>query len=126
MTEAEKFALSANGYLIPVTCPTCGSAMIHRASGVVEAADRHTKAVMDCSNDECASEWILSVTLVQSRQRARAPKIRNDSRVAECGTDSGYYRHIRTLKEEACMACKGAHTTAENARSANRRVVGVS
>lgn len=31
---------------------------------------------------------------------------------AKCGTDSGYYRHRRTLKEEPCDACKAAHAAA--------------
>lgn len=28
---------------------------------------------------------------------------------AKCGTDSGYYRHMRTLKEPPCDACAEAH-----------------
>ena len=31
--------------------------------------------------------------------------------VAKCGTDSGYYRH-RRADEEACSACREAHTRA--------------
>jgi hypothetical protein len=30
-------------------------------------------------------------------------------RTAQCGTDSGYYRHRRKLNEEPCDACKAAH-----------------
>lgn len=37
-------------------------------------------------------------------------------RVAVCGTDSGYYRHIRTLSEPACLACRNAHSDATRAR----------
>lgn len=29
---------------------------------------------------------------------------------AKCGTNSGYYRHVRTLNEDACDACKDAHS----------------
>lgn len=35
---------------------------------------------------------------------------------AECGTDSGYYRHIRTLKQPPCEPCAEAH----RAKSRNR------
>lgn len=34
------------------------------------------------------------------------------TRPAKCGTDSGYYRHVRTLKEPACDACLTAHAAA--------------
>ena len=43
-------------------------------------------------------------------------------RVAECGTDGGYYRHRRTLGEDACEACKLAHRVAESERRARREV----
>lgn len=39
---------------------------------------------------------------------------------AACGTDGGYYRHRRTLKEPACTDCKAAHRVAEAARQARR------
>lgn len=29
--------------------------------------------------------------------------------VAKCGTDAGYYRHLRRTKTEPCEACKRAH-----------------
>ncbi len=41
-------------------------------------------------------------------------------RVAQCGTDGGYYRHVRTRKEEACDGCKRAHAVAERVRAARR------
>lgn len=31
---------------------------------------------------------------------------------AKCGTDAGYYRHRRILKEDACDECKLAHRVA--------------
>lgn len=40
--------------------------------------------------------------------------------VAECGTDGGYFRHRRTLKEDACPACKLAHRMAERDRAERR------
>ena len=30
--------------------------------------------------------------------------------IAQCGTDAGYYRHLRITKTDACAACKQAHT----------------
>lgn len=41
--------------------------------------------------------------------------------VAQCGTDGGYYRHRRTLKEPACDACKLAHRVTEAQRQARRK-----
>lgn len=41
-------------------------------------------------------------------------------REAECGTDGGYYRHRRTLKEDACDACKLAHRVYEAQRKQDR------
>lgn len=34
----------------------------------------------------------------------------------KCGTDSGYYAHIRRFKESACLACRTAHAKAERER----------
>lgn len=39
-------------------------------------------------------------------------------RVAECGTDSGYYRHHRKDKTPPCDACRMAHNLAERRRVA--------
>lgn len=36
--------------------------------------------------------------------------------VAACGTDSGYYRHLRQLKDTPCADCRAAHSVAEVAR----------
>lgn len=51
---------------------------------------------------------------------ARPPK-RSRARVAECGTDGGYFRHLRgnktTPKSPPCDACKKAHAAVERARS---------
>lgn len=42
-------------------------------------------------------------------------------RVAQCGTDGGYYRHRRTLGETACRPCRDAHAAAERDRAGRRR-----
>ena len=52
-------------------------------------------------------------------RHADAREIRRAA-VAECGTDSGYYRH-RADGEDACPACKAAHTAAQTTRAAARR-----
>ena len=41
---------------------------------------------------------------------------------AQCGTDSGYYRHRRTLHEPACDACRMAHAAAEKQRRNRARI----
>ena len=55
---------------------------------------------------------------------AESPKRR---RVAECGTESGYQRHRRTLRDTPCDACKEAHSTYESHRAyrAKLRALGV-
>lgn len=35
---------------------------------------------------------------------------------AVCGTDGGYFRHLRILHEPACDDCKAAHAAAERYR----------
>lgn len=37
---------------------------------------------------------------------------RNNRPPAKCGTDAGYYRHRRILKEDPCDECKEAHRVA--------------
>ena len=42
--------------------------------------------------------------------------------IAKCGTDGGYYRHIRTLREKACDDCLEGHRVADRERAANNRL----
>jgi hypothetical protein len=42
-----------------------------------------------------------------------------DRAPASCGTDAGYYRHIRT-KGSPCTDCREAHARAESGRKRNR------
>jgi hypothetical protein len=42
------------------------------------------------------------------------------ARIASCGTDSGYYRHLRRLKQPACPACLAAHAAVTRERAARR------
>lgn len=48
-------------------------------------------------------------------ERGKPLKRRRD--IAACGTDAGYYRHLRSLQEPACQACKTAHSQANAGRT---------
>ena len=61
------------------------------------------------------SSRLLRIRYDATRDRAGRRK------VAICGTDSGYHRHLRRLKEPACEACKIAHSEAEKGRAARAR-----
>lgn len=45
--------------------------------------------------------------------------------VSLCGTDSGYYRHVRgnktTPRSKPCLPCKAAHRVAERERAQRRK-----
>ena len=36
---------------------------------------------------------------------------------AKCGTDGGYYRHVRITKTKACDDCRAAHAAAQRGRA---------
>lgn len=62
---------------------------------------------------------------LEATKRARAAamlaNVKVDRRTrAVCGSDAGYYRHLRTLKEPACDACKLAHRVYEAERAARK------
>lgn len=40
---------------------------------------------------------------------------------AKCGTEGGYYRHLRITKTPTCEACRLAHNHAENLRRQARK-----
>lgn len=64
------------------------------------------------------------VRLATARQKAIEAGIRYRKRhrlIAQCGTDGGYYRHRRTLREPACEECKAAHRIAEAMRARRRQ-----
>lgn len=46
----------------------------------------------------------------------RKPKPRR--KVAQCGTDGGYYRHLRRTKTTPCKPCRRAHAHAQALRVA--------
>lgn len=50
-----------------------------------------------------------------------APIKPRPAKVAQCGTDGGYYRHLRRTHTPPCPECKAAHAAAEKARYRPRR-----
>lgn len=52
--------------------------------------------------------------------KAARASSRTKASIAACGTDSGYYRHLRKLKQPACPACLAAHALVTRER-ANRQ-----
>jgi hypothetical protein len=54
------------------------------------------------------------------REHQRFVDLKRNGMRARCGTDSGYYSHVRYRKEAACEPCKQAHREAESRRR-NRR-----
>jgi hypothetical protein len=58
-------------------------------------------------------QQIAAVETRVKQERSRRPR----SYVAECGTDGGYYRHLRTIGERACDDCKRAHRDYERERA---------
>jgi hypothetical protein len=68
---------------------------------------------------------LLEAEAQHQRDRLRAIVMSQGRRltvVAKCGTDAGYYRHIRTLREPACEGCLLAHRRYERQRSARKRL----
>jgi hypothetical protein len=45
------------------------------------------------------------------------PQVMRLETVAICGTDSGYFRHLRTTKTEPCDACRAAHAEANRVKN---------
>lgn len=49
-------------------------------------------------------------------------RTRRKKNAAKCGTDGGYYRHLRTTKTKPCKACKRAHADYEANRVLSARI----
>ena len=56
------------------------------------------------------------------KQRMRMARSRTRAAVAECGTDAGYYRHLRQLMTVPCDLCRRAHADAWLRRKWRRRL----
>lgn len=93
---------------------------------------RHCPVLTECAIDTLETERQLNRSDVLGfragmtrRERLRIiDLLPNDRRAltAECGTDSGYYRHIRKWKDTPCAACKWAHTEATAKRNTRDRM----
>ena len=54
-------------------------------------------------------------------ERRKMPRARLRAAVAQCGTDSGYYHHLRQTMTEPCDACRFAHSQSVARREWLRR-----
>lgn len=65
----------------------------------------------------------LEVTMAGEQEAVRQAREASQTKlsVAMCGTDSGYYRHIRRLKQPACQACLVAHRIATRERERRKK-----
>ncbi len=61
-------------------------------------------------NREIACRACLDAAAEAARARPVRP-------IAKCGTDSGYHRHVRITKTDACEPCLQAHATAVRLRA---------
>jgi hypothetical protein len=106
------------GYRFALVCPRCGGPVQHRADG--RSTGLTTRAIAHCAT--CRDDWLIEVTLTSTRRISNldADQPTTQRRVAECGTDAGYYRHRRTLNEPACPACLDAHNAAARMRAATK------
>ncbi|MBB3040995.1 hypothetical protein FHU40_000796 [Nocardioides soli] len=105
-------------------CATCGTAC-NSAKTPPECADcrRRAQAGEHWSPDVLTDgEW-RPTGAGGTLQWHPWPKPR--AKVAKCGTDGGYYRHLRRTKTEPCAACRRAHALAQAKRKerATLRVV---
>lgn len=103
-----------------ISCPNCGADLAFVTAGKV-IAGRETSAIMRCT--ECvarAAEWQVWVRLVPVFSKTQFNRQRPS---AICGTDSGYYAHLRRGRDTPCDECKAAHSAAARASAARRRRV---
>lgn len=105
-----------NAYQFEISCWGCGGELEPVTSGVVFNGNE-TNSVAVCT--ECGSEWGIHLRLVAFHaKQTLIGKTR--SRVAECGTDSGYRKHCQK-KETPCQRCRDAHAAADRERRAVAR-----
>lgn len=95
--------------------------------GYRENLNRARKVCDDCPVAEQCLELALELRTdhgiwagTTPRQRRGMVRGRRRAPVAECGTDAGYYRHVRKLKERACDECRAAHCVATSERTRKR------
>lgn len=66
-------------------------------------------------NDEIAAEKrAIAAAFPATVKTSRRP-------TAKCGTDGGYFHHLRVTRDRPCIPCKRAHATVERERTARVR-----
>jgi hypothetical protein len=99
-------------YRFDASCLYCGGDLPTLAEGRPLSAE--VRNIVKCAN--CGRQYVLSVHLVPLVINDR---VRNRNlQAAICGTDPGYFHHVRTNKERACDDCRAAHAEAERERMA--------
>lgn len=96
-------------------CATCGTGCqsIKTPAECAECGRRRQAGDFWSPDELTDGDWVPKggVVVWQPWPEKRA-------RVAKCGTDSGYYRHLRRTGTPACGPCKAAHSRAEMERQA--------
>lgn len=101
-----------NGYRFDVTCPRCGGALEHVASGTSNG--RETQAVVRCTKRGCGEpDWLITV-IARSVTARRHADNEMAGRPPWCGSATGLTKH-HERGEDACDDCLAA-----NARKAYR------
>jgi hypothetical protein len=106
-----------NAVLAVVSCLYCGGGLRTVTVGRI-IAHREGRVVVQCS--ECNNEFLYQARLDPVREVDLASRQRRA--VAVCGSDGGYYRHLR-LGQETCQACRDAHAAKDRERVARRGLV---
>lgn len=83
--------------------------VIYDSCGTPAGAEKHSR------NREPLCDACRKAS-TEARRKRRQRRIS-----AICGTDSGYFRHLRRDKNEPCDACKQAHSAAQKARQWAKR-----
>lgn len=102
--------------MTPKRCATCGSNCFsmkpipecHECQNRRQAGEFYSPNVLRGGqwkpNRRGVLVWVPNPGPSAQRRRAK---------VAPCGTDSGYHRHLRRTKTPPCDACKAAHSEYE-------------
>lgn len=135
-TTSEVVARGGTGWMI--ACPTC-RAKVNQTCTTISGHTRNmhksrlAPRLCDCGEllawkrrlcDNCreaATRESKRIRAPKDRERKAAYLRERRARRAPCGTDSGYYRHVRGFKEPACFECLDAHRVATRERQQRRR-----
>jgi hypothetical protein len=115
------------------TCATCNApcfstkavAECHACQTRRQAGDFYSPAILS----RHLGEWVPNGRGVVVWKPFERPTLQREQGkpkrrqpVALCGTDSGYFRHLRRTKTPPCDACKAAHSEYEWARQQRKAV----